>query len=82
MALDPSRVRSREDLAEFLGELARRTTEGAPEIESRSLPSYLEAAAGWVADMHGYFNNRGEPEPSAPDWSLVASIFLAATVYE
>jgi hypothetical protein len=82
MALDPSKVHSREDLAYFLGELARRVSKGTPEIENRSLPSYLEAAAGWVADMHGYFNNRGEPEPATPDWSLVASIFLAATVYE
>ena len=82
MALDPTRVHSRDDLAEFLEELARRASTGSHEVENRSLPSYLEAAAGWVADMHGYFNNRGESTPSTPDWSLVASIFLAATVYE
>jgi predicted transcriptional regulator len=80
--LDPSTIRSRNDLSEFLGELARRVDSGSIEIDNPSASHFIEAAAGWTADLEGFFLNRGETVPEEPSWSLVASIFLAATVYE
>ena len=82
MALDPSAVHSREELSEFLSELARRIDNGSIDLENASATRYVDAAAGWAADLEGYFVNRGEPVPDEPSWSLVASIFLAATMYE
>lgn len=32
--------------------------------------------------MDGYFRNRNELVPDAPDWKLVASMLAAASVYE
>ena len=80
--LDPLSVRTRQELSEFLSDLAQRAEAGTIDVEDRSVSGYIEAAAGWTADLEGYFMNRGEPVPEAPSWSLVASIFLAATVYE
>lgn len=51
-------------------------------IENRELHAFLEGAAGWTADMDGYFQNRGEDTPAQPTWALVAKIFTAARVYE
>ena len=79
---DPETVGTREDLSEFLRELAQRVSSGSIETEHGSVAGYVEAASGWVADLPGYFANRDEPMPDEPDWSLVASIFLAAMVYE
>lgn len=80
--LDPSTVRSREELSRFLAELGRRTTAGDIDLENFSTTGYIGAAAGWTADLEGFFMNRGEPVPDEPSWSLVALIFLAATIYE
>jgi hypothetical protein len=32
--------------------------------------------------LEGYFSNRGEQIPEEPSWSLIATIFAAAAVYE
>ncbi len=80
--LDPSTVSNREELSDFLSELARRIDAGGIDLENPSTSRYVDAAAGWTADLEGFFVNRGEPVPEVPSWSLVASIFLAATVYE
>lgn len=80
--LDPATVSTREGLSEFLSELAQRIELGTVETVNVSAHQYIDAAAGWTADLEGYFLNRGESAPPEPTWSLVASIFLAATVYE
>ena len=80
--LDPTGVTSREKLSEFLSALARRVDDGSIDLENPSTSRFIEAAAGWTSDLEGFFMNRGEPVPEMPTWSLVASIFLAATVYE
>lgn len=80
--LDPTAVRSREDLAQFLNELALRARRERISIENVDAASFINAAAGWVGDLPGFFANRDERMPDPPSWSLIASIFMAATVYE
>jgi hypothetical protein len=80
--VNASEVHSRLDLADFLDDLSRRAKEFPTMALERGMVEFLESASGWVADMDGYFQNRGEPTPAEPTWGLVASIFAAAAVYE
>ena len=80
--MDPSRVASKADLAAFLADLARRVTDAPETIQNADLVAFLDGASGWVSDLDGYFENRGESTPVEPTWGLVASIFSAALVYE
>jgi hypothetical protein len=82
MAIDPWEVASRSDLAAFLEQLAEQAASDPDSIANRDLASYLSGAAGWAADLHGYFLNKGEPVPDEPTWALVAALFAAAAVYE
>jgi hypothetical protein len=50
--------------------------------DNESAAQMLEGASGWMSDYDGYFANRGEPIPQAPDWKLVAMIFEANLIYE
>jgi len=59
------------------------------EAEQRPVPFpndelslFLEALAGWVEDMDGYYRNRGEPQPSNVPWRVMADALRAARVYE
>ncbi len=52
------------------------------ERENRDLGSFLNAMAGWVEDMDGYYQNRSESVPDQPTWKTVAEILLASRVYE
>jgi len=80
--MTPGDVHSKDDLARFIVEL--RSELGADEgrWENADLASYLEALAGWVGDMGGWFKNQGQPVPHDPSWSLVAQMLRAATLYE
>lgn len=76
-------IRSREDLVRFLRDLHAKLSDGAdPAWEDRTLPQYLEAAAAWIEDMPGYYENRGESPPDQPSWRTIAQIFAAARTYE
>ena len=79
---DPSAVTSREDLSNFLLELARNVSEGRFPMENETSVDYVRAAAYWVRSMQGFFANRGEEMPETPDWKMIAMIFSAAFVYE
>lgn len=80
--LDPDRVNSRHDLARFVSELAKDLRAHPDRWENLTLDGFLEAMAGWINDMEGWFANRGETEPQQPDWQLVAWILRAAAIYE
>lgn len=77
----PDEVSSRQELATFLEDLHEKLVKG-PIVANHELPAFISGAAGWTSDLEGYFRDRGEPVPTEPTWSLVASIFEAATVYE
>jgi hypothetical protein len=50
--------------------------------ENPTLDRYLEALAAWLTDLEGWYAHRQEPMPDQPDWSLVAQMLAAASVYE
>ncbi len=71
-------VETRDDLVRFLLEMSSQVES----FQNQELAVFLEAASAWLADMDGYFLNRGEEVPVSPDWSLVAGVLAAATVYD
>ena len=75
-------VRTREDLAAFLENLADSLAENSEVWENDMLEAFLRAWSAWIGDMDGYFANQGRPVPEAPSWQLVAQMLLAARVYE
>ncbi|UQI45886.1 hypothetical protein M1P56_16730 [Streptomyces sp. HU2014] len=76
-------IQSREDLADFLTELARKVREGDLSVENATTDSFVDSAGRWARSMDGFFMNViKEPVPETPDWSMIAAIFRAALVYE
>ncbi|MBB5122736.1 DUF7660 family protein [Streptomyces eurocidicus] len=76
-------IQSREDLADFLTELARKVREGELSVENATTDSSVDSAGRWTRSMDGFFMNViKEPVPETPDWSMIAAIFRAALVYE
>lgn len=73
-------IKTRDDLAKFVQELSGSVKDSA--WTNRDLPSYLEAMAAWVADMDGYFENKGESCPEQPSWQTVAQLLVASAMYE
>ncbi len=75
-------IQSREDLVAFVRALRVQLQHSPEEWENRDLPSFLEALAAWVADMEGYYQNRGESIPRQPSWKVLGEMLSAAKVYE
>lgn len=80
--LTADQVDSRDSFVVFLVSLADCARENSESISDSTLATFLDGAAGWTADMDGYFLNRGDPTPSEPSWRLLAQIFAAGLVYE
>lgn len=77
------KVRTRQDLVEFVELLAREAgSSGGEAWENATLPRYLEALPAWAADLDGYCANTGQEVPSEPSWRLLAEMLPAATIYE
>jgi hypothetical protein len=76
--MTPYDVNSRTDLETFLEELSRDVSQ----FQNQDLGEFLAAASRWVADMDGYFENRGESMPLSSNWSIFAMILTAATMYD
>jgi hypothetical protein len=77
-----ARIKSRQDLASFIGKLAEDRHRNPTAWASEDLRSYLDALAAWTDDMDGYFANQGKAIPSEPSWRLIGAMLLAARVYE
>lgn len=75
-------IQTRQDLARFVSLLRRDLEHNEDAWENPTLDRFLEALAGWIADMGGYLQNQGLPEPEQPDWRLVGQMLLAASIYE
>lgn len=75
-------VRSRKDLAAFVRLLARDFHDHGTEWENPDLSHFLEALAGWIDDMDGYYTNSGKRMPSEPGWETIAEMLAAARIYE
>lgn len=75
-------IKNRQDLSEFLIEIADRVRSGSLEWENSDPVTYLEALSAWISDMDGYLQNRGEGVPANPTWQMIARIIVAASMYE
>lgn len=72
----------RKHLVELLRRMATDFQANRSNWENAEVDSFLLAAASWVEDMDGYYENRGQPVPKEPSWDVVADIFQAAKTYE
>lgn len=73
---------SRGDLITQLNRISQEIRQGTRTVENNTAADLLAAAAAWIADMDGYYRNKGEEPPSEPTWATVGDIFSAALVYE
>ncbi|GAA0545056.1 DUF7660 family protein [Chitinophaga japonensis] len=77
-----SRIDSKEDFLYFLIDLIADFRHNRDEWENKSLESYLDAMASWIADMEGFYMNNNIPVPTSVDWKFFARILIAAKMYE
>ncbi|MFJ4657977.1 hypothetical protein ACIP5Y_42480 [Nocardia sp. NPDC088792] len=75
-------ISSKEELSRYILNLADRVESGSMPMENGSVVAYVRAAAYWVNDSAGFFENNGMEVPENPDWALIGMIFSAACVYE
>ena len=75
-------IQERDDFVVFVRELLASLSREPSSWANCDLESYLDALGGWVQDMDGYYQNRGEAVPLQPTWKTVAQVLLAARVYE
>ena len=75
-------VDSKAALVELVHTLAEDLAANRESWENPTLESYLEALAGWLEDSDGYYRNLQRPMPSKPSWEDVATMLVAATMYE
>jgi hypothetical protein len=75
-------IRTKEDLADFVGEF-REGLELAPEEwENPDLGRFLAAMEAWIRSIDMYAKNSGDIDATKPDWSTFAKILCAAKFYE
>ena len=74
---------TRQEFQEFLEFLVSERINSPDQWENSTLSSFLEAMAGFTADIDGYFAQQGGVENAEnATWSVFAQILAAATVYE
>jgi hypothetical protein len=80
---DPASARSREDLLQVIAAMQEDLAgAGAREWENPTLERFLDALAGFLDGLDGYYANRGQQVPGHSDWGLFATALVAATGYE
>ena len=75
-------IRTRQDLARFIRELANDFRSNPDEWENDTLDSFLEALAAWTDEMDGYYRDMNEDAPVTPQWKMSADMLMSASVYE
>jgi hypothetical protein len=76
-------VRSHRDFIAFMESLLRSYRTRVAPWPNDSLERFLDALAGFVRDMEGYYRNRQiEVDLDIPGWRVLAEALLAARVYE
>jgi hypothetical protein len=77
---DPSAVRTRDDLAEFVGQMLRDyQAAGSTEWENGTLERFLDALEAFAGARAV---DQPEEQQERPSWRLFAQILAAATDYE
>ncbi len=74
-------IETREDFSKFAQLLMQNYKKRRGEWENDKLDRYLEAVAAFSSDFEGYVRNTGSNAEDNP-WRLLASVLLAAKVYE
>ncbi|SER52107.1 hypothetical protein SAMN05216188_11294 [Lentzea xinjiangensis] len=84
LARRPDDVKSREDLFDFITDLAEEFETGnTAGWRNRTLPEYLDGMSSWLLAADGAYRNlKGTPVPEQPTWELVAWMLWAATDHE
>lgn len=75
-------IKTREDFIAFVALLREDWQQRGDEWENPTLDRYFEAMGAWVSDMDGYYKNSGKPMPTNIDWEFIASVLMAASMYE
>lgn len=75
-------ITNKEDFIEFVNLLITDLAKNPDEWENKTLDSYLEAIGRWTEDMEGYYLNHHLSIPENVDWKVVATILIAAKIYE
>jgi hypothetical protein len=72
-------IASRNDLAEFVRELASALKTDPQSWENTDLEAFLKALAAWAEDMDGYYQNvLGRQVPDQPTWRTLGEILAGA----
>lgn len=74
-------IETREDFSQFAQLLMQNYKKRRGEWENDKLDRYLEAVAAFSSDYEGYVRNTGSGAEGNP-WRLLATVLLAAKVYE
>lgn len=76
------KIRTHEDLSRFILELREDFATNKQNWENQDIASYLNAMAAWVEDAPGYFSNANRAMPQDNCWKLIATVLIAAKMYE
>jgi hypothetical protein len=75
-------VSNKESFIEFLELLAKHCKINSNEISNINTIDFIEAAAAWLEDSDGFYQNTGQKQPKIDDWKAIAHLFSAALIYE
>lgn len=82
MSASESRVTTRAGVIELLCQMSQEAKIGGESFPNSRLPDFLEAFAGWLEDMDGFYENNNIPIPQHGGWEVLADGLRAAKVYE
>lgn len=80
--MQPSEVKTKEDLVVFIQELLKDFQENKENWENITLERYLETLAAYFNDINGFYANQGRTIPEQPDWEMIAVALKGASMYE
>lgn len=75
-------IKTKEDFVSFVYALSQDYRNNPKSWHNNNIGAFLEALAAWVEDMKGYYLNQGLPVPENLDWKVVATMLVAAKIYE
>jgi hypothetical protein len=79
---DLDQVNSHDDVAEVVEQMLSDLRAHPDEWENPTLDRFLDALAGVLQGLPGYYANRGEQFPNAPTWAMLAGVLVSASGYE
>ncbi len=75
-------VNSKKNFTDFIRSLSSEYIADPDSWRNGDIVTFLEAFAAWVDDMDGYYAMQGLPVPEQLDWKMIATMFMAAKMYE